>query len=111
MKQTIRINGKNVKIDTDSPRVAKALVALVEACAVRQFKIGDVLEHSNGHAYLLTKVGNRAYLHNMDTGRARNSRKYVPVQGNKDEGFYVEDLPCEKDCFYDPENPDEYLDI
>ena len=118
MKQTVKLNGKKVVIDTNKPKVAKALVALVEACATRTFQIGTVLEHESGVDYILASIKanpsapGRAYLINLDTGRARNSRKVVKVQGDfhSEDGLYVEDLPCEKDKFFDPENPGEWID-
>ena len=112
-KTTVNINGKSVKIDTDRPAVAKALVALVEACAVRTWKIGTILEHENGCEYILCKNTNdgRAYLYSIDTGRARNSRKVVRFMGDDPANCYTEDLPCEHDRFYDPEKPGNFIDI
>jgi hypothetical protein len=118
-KMKVKLNGKKVTIDTNRPRVAKALAALVEACATRTFPIGMILEHANGVEYQLVsicqRVGGpkRAYLINTDTGRARNSSKVVAVQGDfhSEEGLYTEDLPCSKDKFYDPDGDGEYIDI
>jgi hypothetical protein len=119
MKTKVKLAGKMVTIDTNKPKVAKALVALVEACATRTFPIGMVLEHANGDEYILARIcqykggPGRAYLVNLDSGRARNSTKRVPVLGDfhSDEGFYTEDLPCEKDEFIDPDGDGEYIDI
>lgn len=119
-KSKVKLNGKMVTIDTNKPRVAKALVALVEACATRTFPIGMVLEHANSTNYQLVSIKRnkydaaRAYLVNQDTGRARNSRKVVAVQGDfhSEEGLYTEDLPCERDKFIDPDGDGyEYIDI
>lgn len=118
MKTKVKLAGKMVTIDTNKPKVAKALVALVEACATRTFPIGMILEHENGVDYQLVSIKSskyalaRAYLVNLSTGRARNSTKVVPVHGDfkSEEGLYTEDLPCEKDRFYDPENDGEYID-
>ena len=114
-KVNVKLNGKIVVIDTARPKVANALAALIEACAERQFPIGMVLEHENGGDYLLTQVKTaggriRAYLHNTDTGRARNSRKVVIVQEPGVGTGYVTDLPAENDRFYDPENPGQFID-
>jgi hypothetical protein len=119
MKTKVKLAGKMVTIDTNKPKVAKALVALVEACATRTFPIGMILEHANGTEYQLVSIRSykggpkRAYLVNTDTGRARNSTKGVPVLGDfhSEEGLYTEDLPCQKDKFYDTENPGNYIDI
>jgi len=119
-KMTVKLNGKKVTIDPSKPRVAKALAALVEACATRTFPIGMALEHANGTKYQLVSIRQRvggvkrAYLVNTDTGRARNSSKVVKVLGDfhSEDGLYTEDLPCEKDKFIDPEgNGREYIDI
>jgi len=119
-KVTVKLNGKKVTIDLSKPRVAKALAALVEACATRTFPIGMVLEHANGTDYQLVSIVSRpggtkrAYLVNQDTGRARNSTKVVKVMGDfhSEDGLYTEDLPCEKDKFIDPEGDGyEYIDI
>ena len=120
MRTKVKLNGKMVTIDTNKPKVAKALVALVEACATRTFPIGMVLDHANGTEYQLVSIKSnkyasaRAYLINTDTGRARNSSKVVPVLGDfhSEEGLYTEDLPCEKDKFIDPEGDGyEYIDL
>lgn len=119
MKTKVKLAGKSVIFDTNRPKVVKALVALVEACATRTFPIGMVLEHANGTDYQLVSIKRnkydtaRAYLVNQDTGRARNSSKVVAVQGNfhSEEGLYTEDLPCEKDKFYDPDGDGEYIEI
>ena len=119
MRTKVKLNGKMVTIDTNKPKVAKALVALVEACATRTFPIGMVLDHANGTEYQLVSIKSnkyasaRAYLINTDTGRARNSSKVVPVLGDfhSEDGLYTEDLPCEKDKFWDEENPGNYIDL
>ena len=118
MKTKVKLAGKTVTIDTNRPKVAKALVALVEACATRTFPIGMYLDHANGVEYLLVSIKQiygapRAYLINTDTGRARCSNKVVRVQGDfhSEEGLYVEDLPCKKDKFIDPDGNGEYLDL
>jgi len=117
MKTTLKLNGKKTVIDTNRPKVAAALVALVEACATPNFKIGTYFQHENGHLYQLVSIRKyaggppRAYLINKDMGIARNSTKVVPVLGNKEEGFYTEDLPCQKDRFYNPDGSGEFLDI
>jgi len=118
-KINVKINGKKVVVDLNRPKVANAVAALIEACATRTFPIGMILEHANGSEYLLTSIlqypggCKRAYLVNTDTGRARNSSKVVKVMGNfhSAEGLYTEDLPCQKDKFFDPENPGQYIDI
>ena len=119
MKTKVKLAGKMVTIDTNKPKVAKLLVALVEACATRTFPIGMVLEHANGVEYQLVSICSykggpkRAYLINQATGRARNSSKKVWVQGDfhSEEGLYTEDLPCQKDKFIDPDGDGEYIDI
>ena len=120
MKTKVKLAGKMVTIDTNKPKVAKALVALVEACVTRTFPIGMVLDHANGTEYQLVSIKRnkydsaRAYLVNTDTGRARNSSKVVLVQGDfhSEEGLYTEDLPCEKDKFIDPDGDGyEYIDL
>ena len=119
MRTKVKLNGKMVTIDTNKPKVAKALVALVEACVTRTFPIGMVLHHANGTEYQLVSIKRnkyasaRAYLINTDTGRARNSSKVVPVLGDfhSEDGLYTEDLPCEKDKFVDPDGDGEYIDI
>ncbi len=119
MKTKVKLAGKMVTIDTNKPKVAKALVALVEACATRTFPIGMVLDHANGTEYQLVSIKSskyasaRAYLVNTDTGRARNSSKVVMVQGDfhSEDGLYTEDLPCEKDKFVDPDGDGEYIDL
>lgn len=119
MKATVNLGGKKVKIDTSRPKVASAVAALVEACATPMYKVGMELEHANGDTYILASIKRnkydaspRAYLINLDTGRARNSSKVVRVQGTFDskDGLYTEDLPCEKDKFFDPDNPGQYID-
>ena len=115
----VKLNGKKVTIDTNRPKVAKAVAALVEACATRTFPIGMVLDHANGAEYQLVSIVSRpggtkrAYLVNTDTGRARNSTKVVPVMGDfhSEEGLYTEDLPAVKDKFVDPDGDGEYIDI
>lgn len=120
MKTKVKLAGKTVTIDTNRPKVAKALVALVEACATRTFPIGMILDHASGVEYQLVSIKRnkydtspRAYLINTDTGRARNSTKVVPVQGDfhSEEGLYTEDLPAVKDKFIDPDGDGEYIDI
>lgn len=119
-KLTVNLNGDNVVIDTNRPKVAMALAALVQACAERQFPIGLNLEHSNGDTYVLARIlqangTHRAYLISEDTGIARNSRKVVMVKdadGGGDFGRgYVTELPAEHDRFYDNENPGQFIDI
>lgn len=119
-KIKVNLNGKKVTIDTNRPKVAEAVAALVEACATRTFPIGMVLDHANGGEYQLVSVRQhkggtrRAYLINTDTGRARNSTKVVGVLGDfhSEEGEYTEDLPAVKDKFIDPDGDgDEYIDI
>ncbi len=119
-KIKVNLAGKKVTIDTNRPKVAKAVAALVEACATRTFPIGMVLDHANGGEYQLVSIcrykggTKRAYLVNTDTGRARNSTKVVPVMGDfhSEEGLYTEDLPAVKDKFIDPDgNGREYIDI
>lgn len=122
MKTTLNLSGQKVNINTDNPKVAKALVALVEACAERQFPIGLSLEHVDKDGsiteYLLARIKqyngtHRAYLINHDTGVARNSRKVVMVQEPKGGEFgkgYVTDLPAERDKFIDPDGDGEYID-
>lgn len=112
MKATVKIAGKNVNINTDNPKVATALVALIQACAKRHFPIGMELENANGGTYLLSRIlqvngSHRAYLINTETGVARNSDRKVLVQDAKDGEYgrgYVTTLPCRKDKFYDDEN-------
>ncbi len=119
-KIKVNLAGKKVTIDTNRPKVAQAVAALVEACATRTFPIGMVLDHANGTEYQLVSIvrykggTKRAYLVNTDTGRSRNSTKVVPVMGDfhSEEGLYTEDLPCQKDKFIDPDGDgDEYIDI
>ena len=119
-KIEVKLAGKKVTIDTNRPKVAKALAALVEACATRTFPIGMILEHANGTEYQLISIKRnkydsspRAYLVNTETGRARNSSKVVSVLGDfhSEDGLYTEDLPCERDAFIDPEGDGEYIDI
>ena len=119
-KVEVKLAGKKVTIDTNRPKVAKALAALVEACATRTFPIGMILEHANGTEYQLVSIKRnkydsspRAYLVNTETGRARNSSKVVSVLGDfhSEDGLYTEDLPCERDAFIDPEGDGEYIDI
>jgi hypothetical protein len=79
--------------------------------------------HADGDTYQLVRIKmikrHRAYLMNTRTGVARNSRKVVWViepNGAKSgkgggKGFgYVEDLPAEKDRFFDPDNPGTFID-
>ena len=119
MKATVRLSGKDVNINTANPKVAAALVALVKACAERQYAIGEAYEHSNGDEYLLSRIlqrggGHRAYLINIDTGVARNSDKVVMVQDPKGGEYgrgYVTTLPCRKDKFWDAENPGSFIPL
>jgi hypothetical protein len=125
----ITVDGKNFTINPNTDKkVVDALNALVKAMSTRQWPIGMTFRHADGDNYLLTRiktqsgtglVGHRAYLINKRTGVARNSRKAVWViepNGAKSgkgggKGFgYVEDLPAEKDRFYDPDNPGQYID-
>jgi len=116
-KTVLKINGKDVKIDTNKAKVADLLAQLMKALTTREFPIGMTLEHANGGDYLLARIkvcgGYRAYLINTDTGIARNSRKVVMVQesdgGDSGRGF-VTDLPCEMDKFYDPENYGKFIE-
>ena len=118
-KIEVKMNGKKVVVDLNRPKVKTALTSLLEACATRTFPIGMILEHANGDEYILSSIcrykggPKRAYLVNTDTGRARNSTKVVSVLGDfhSDEGLYTEDLPCQKDKFYDPDGDGEYIDI
>ena len=97
-KRTITLNGNKVVLDMNRPKVVDAIAALVEACAERQFPIGMILDHANGHEYILAKVNGMAKLINLDTGRCRNSRKVVYTQGPAKDS-YVTDLPAERDKF------------
>ena len=113
-KLTVNVNGQKLNINTDNPKVADALAALIKACAERHFSIGDYFMHSTGTNYQLIriKLANgtwRAYLINTETGKARNSTKVVLVQdptGGDNGTGYVTDLPDEKDQFIDPETGD-----
>jgi len=116
-KTTITVNGKKINVNTDKANVAEALQNLINALTERRFGIGMFLRHSNGSRYQLVRIAKggmiRAYLINQDTGKARNSRKVVWVKTDDSDypNGYVTDLPCEKDRFYDPENPGHYIDL
>jgi len=118
-KNVLKINGKRIKIDTNKPKVADLLAQLLKALTAREFPIGMVFEHENGDDYLLSRIKQpsgafRAYLINMETGIARNSRKEVYVVEPEDGGNgngYVTDLPCEKDRFYDPDDKDNFIKV
>jgi len=119
-KLQIKLQGKKVNINTDNPKVAGCLAALIEACAERQFSIGMYLDHSNGETYQLVRIKQRygsprAYLINGSTGVARNSDKVVLVQeakGGGDNGRgYVTTLPARKDRFFDPDNAGQFIDV
>ena len=122
MKQTINLNGNKVVIDTNRKAVAAALVALVEACAERQFSVGMILDHLDNDGqiteYQLVRIKQpnstlRAYLINTEDGVARNSRKVVMVQdptGGDNGRGYVTDIPAERDRFIDPDNDGQLLD-
>ena len=117
-KMKVKLNGKKVTIDTNRPKVAKAVADLINACATRTFPIGMELEHENGDDYMLSSIlqpngSKRAYLINLTTGRARNSTKVVEVMGDfhSEEGLYTEDLPCVKDKFVDPDGDGGYIDL
>lgn len=114
-KMTVKLNGKKVVIDTDKPKVANALAKLVEACSAQTLPIGLSLKHENGDVYVLCRIKQsngqfRAYLINTDTGIARNSRKVVMVQEPSNGRGYVEDVPAEKDKFYNPDGSGEFID-
>ena len=118
-KTVLRIGGKDVKIDTNKPKVADLLSQLIKALTTREFSIGTVLEHENEDSYLLSRIKQtdgsfRAYLINMETGIARNSTKRVYVEepkgGEYGRGF-VTDLPCKKDRYYDPDNDGEFIEV
>jgi hypothetical protein len=120
----VQIDGKNFTINPNTDKkVVEALNALVKAMSTRQWPIGMTFRHASGDSYLLTRIkkagGHRAYLVNTRTGVARNSRKVVMVlepNGAKSgkgggNGFgYVEDLPAERDRFFNPDAPGEYID-
>jgi len=114
-KMTVNLNGKSVNINTDNPKVAGALAALIEACVERHFPVGTKYLHKNGTWYQLVRIQQangtfRAYLINTITGRARNSRKVVIVLTDDCmPGGYVTDLPDETDHFFDPENPGQLI--
>jgi hypothetical protein len=120
----VTVDGKNYTINPNTDKkVVEALNALVKAMSTRQWPIGMTFRHAEGDTYQLVRIkkvnGHRAYLINTRTGVARNSRKVVLVQepnGAKSgkgggNGFgYVEDLPAERDRFFDPDNPGNYID-
>ena len=114
-KTVLKIGGKNVKIDTNKPKVADLLAQLLKALTTREFPIGMVLEHENDNEYLLARIkrsyGYRAYLINLDTGIARNSTKRVTVEEPENGRGYVTDLPCKKDRFFDPENKGSFIEV
>lgn len=116
----VKMNGKKVNLNLDRPKVKKALAELIEACAERQYSIGDYFEHANGETYQLVRIKQRygaprAYLINGTTGVARNSDKIVKVEeadgGGAQGRGYTTTLPCRKDKFWDDENPGNFLDI
>lgn len=112
----LKINGKNVKIDTNKPKVADLLSQLIKALTTREFPIGTVLEHENQDSYLLARIKQcsgayRAYLINQNTGVARNSTKRVMVEEPKNGRGYVTDLPCKRDRFYDPESYGNFIEV
>lgn len=122
-KITVNLGGKVVNMNTNNPKVAGAIAALIQACAERRFGIGTFLTHHDEDGrytkYQLVRIANledgtvRAYLINQKTGKARNSTKVVPVM-NDDANFpngYVTTLPCVKDKFLDPENPGCYIPL
>lgn len=122
--RTVTINGNKVVLDMNRPKVADLVAALVEACAERHFPIGMYLTHKDSDGgvtdYELVSIRRwgggapRAYLVNTETGIARNSTKVVPVlgtaKGKAGENYYTTDIPAEKDKFFDPENPGQFLD-
>ncbi len=119
-KLQVKLGNQTVKINTDNPKVAGCLVALIEACAEKQFSIGDYFDHSNGESYQLVRIKQsygapRAYLINGSTGVARNSDKVVLVQEVKGGGAngrgYVTTLPARNDRFYDPDNVGQFIDV
>lgn len=115
MKTQVNLSGKMVNIDTDNPKVASALVALVKACAERHYAIGQEFTNANGRTYILSRIlqangTHRAYLINKtgpNKGVARNSDRKIMVQdakGGKYGRGYVTKLPCRNDKFYDEDN-------
>lgn len=112
-KTTVNFGGKDIVLDMGRPGVADAVANLIKLAAERQFPIGMVFDHveddGTEQEYLLTRIlqtdgSYRAYLINVATGRARNSRKVVKVQGcSKGNYGYVTTLPAEKDRFIDPD--------
>ena len=117
-KISVNINGRVVQMDLGRKAVQDAVANLIEACAVREFPIGLILTHRDNDGgctdYELVKVHDRAYLANLETGIMRNSRKVVIVQGTSPKksgkNYFVTEIPAEKDKFYDPENPGQFLD-
>jgi len=115
-KTMLKINGKNVKIDTNKPKVADLLSQLIKALTTREFPVGMTLEHENQDTYLLARIKQyngsfRAYLVNQSTGIARNSTKRVMVEEPGNGRGYVTDLPCKKDRFYDPEDNGSFIEV
>ena len=115
-KTTLKIGGKNVKIDTNKPKVADLLAQLMKALTTREFPIGMMLEHENQDNYLLARIKQvngsfRAYLINQNTGIARNSTKRVIVEEPENGRGFVTDLPCKKDRFYDPESYGNFIEV
>lgn len=100
----LKVNGVTASITGAGQKTIMLTVDGVTATLSpkRTFAIGTTLEHTNGHEYVLAQIKQtygppRAYLINLDSGRARNSRKVVLVKDG-----CVEDLPAEKDQFIDP---------
>lgn len=115
-RNVLKINGKNVKIDTNKPKVADLLAQLLKALTTREFPIGMVLEHENQDSYLLARIKQpsgafRAYLINTNSGVARNSTKRIIVEEPDNGRGYVTDLPCKKDRFYDPEDDGNFIEV
>jgi len=109
-KITAQINGQDVNIDVNRPGVAECLGQLIILCAERRFAIGTKLFNTQtGKWYQLNKCGSLsdpyARLHGPD-GISRNSRKFVPVKGDRKNGYYVTELPAEHDKFQDPDAND-----
>ena len=119
-KLTVKLGSKKMTVNLNRTKVANAVEALIKACVTPEFPIGMTLQHANGDEYVLARIkqhygGYRAYLINTSTGIARNSRKVVMVQ-EADAGLedapkgYVEDLPAERDRFYDPDGSGNFID-
>ena len=112
-KTTVNLGGKDVVLDLGRPGVADAVANLIKLAAERRFPIGMILSHDDGDGdytdYLLTRIKQasgsfRAYLINVETGRARNSTKVVMVKDADVDNGYVTDLPAVKDKFIDEDN-------